>query len=113
MQKLKQAFPHASSKATVWLKRGVSILVAGFFHLGIGKVWNPGAIAGAGALTIIFPGWEAMFIGLWHWIGQYAMQEVMYQTVSNHVGVTTDATGSIPARVAPGGSVVVPQAKAT
>jgi hypothetical protein len=112
MQKLKTApwFPLLQHNGQVWIKRGASIIAAGFVHLGIGKVWNPGVIAGAGVLTITFPGWLPMLIGFWHWLGQYAMQEVMYQTVSNRVSITTDGAGSIPARIAPGGAVVIPEA---
>ena len=91
-----------------WIQRGLSIAVAGAVHMGISHVWNPGVAAGAGALTIIFPGWYVMAIGVWHWANQYIYQELGYQLVYNRVSVTSDATGSVPARIAPGGAVVVP-----
>jgi hypothetical protein len=113
IQQLKEAkwFPWLKHNGQVWEKRTLSFLTALGVHTGISHVWNPGPVLGAGVLTLVFPGWETMLIGLWHWINQYVFQETAYQLVWNRVSTTTDAEGAIPARIAPGGAVVIPQTK--
>lgn len=112
MQKLKDwdRFPWLQNAGRVWLKRVISIGAAFGIHTGISHVWNPGVVAGSGILMLTIPPPMVIAEGLWHWFCQYAMQESLYQATVNKVSVTTDSTGSIPARVAPDGAMVVPAA---
>lgn len=85
MQKLKAAawFPLLKHEGQVWQKRAASIGTALGVHLGISHVWNP-APDGYHQLIITIPPLAVIAVGLWHWLGQYAMQETMYQVVSNN-----------------------------
>jgi hypothetical protein len=87
MQKLKSApwFPLLKNEGQVWLKRGASIVTALGVHLGISHVWNPGPTEGSHVLIITIPAISVIAVGAWHWLGQYAMQETMYQATANKV----------------------------
>lgn len=109
LQKLKSAswFPWlVEGRALV--TRAVSIGAAAITAIGINYTWsvNPD---GTHNLVLMNLSLATIALGAWHWLNQYAMQETIYQATVNKVAVTTDATGSIPARVAPGGAVVMPQ----
>lgn len=110
MQRLKNAswFPFLQN-GSVKVSRAVSVVAAFFAHAGLSYTWNPTLdVNGNRTLTLAIPTLTGAALLVWHWLGQYAMQETMYQATINKVAVTTDAAGSIPARVAPSGAVVVP-----
>jgi hypothetical protein len=113
MQRLKDAswFPLLKHEGQVWQKRLASIGTALGVHLGISHVWNPGAQPGTHVLIITVPAVSVIAVGAWHWLGQYAMQETMYQATVNKLTTTSDATGAIPLKVNAEGAVVVPAAK--
>src|ERR1035437_368964 len=76
MQKLKGAswFPyleHGSAK----ISRCFSIAAAALVTMGINYTWNPNTRG----LLITLPTLGAFFVGLWHWLNQYALQETVYQ----------------------------------
>ena len=85
LQELKNAtwFPWLQKKAQTWTKRGASIVAAFGVHTGIEHVWNPGTVAGTHVLLITIPSLSVIAVGIWHWIGQYAMQETVYQATYN------------------------------
>jgi hypothetical protein len=86
MQKLKTApwFPWLKNEGQIWLKRGASIVAAIGTHTGISHVWAPGTEVGAGVLTISIPSLAIIAVTLWHWLGQFTIQEAMYQSVSKN-----------------------------
>ena len=85
LQKLKSArwFPWLRAQGQLWLKRGISIGAALGIHTGITHIWNPGTEPGWHVLVITIPPATIVAVGLWHWLGQYAMQETLYQAVAN------------------------------
>lgn len=110
MQVLKNAswFPLLQS-GRKYASRIVSILAAFAIHGGVSYTWDPSLDAsGNRHLLIAIPTAAAVCVYLWHWLGQYALQEVMYQGTVNKVSVTTDQAGSVPTRVSPSGAMVVP-----
>jgi hypothetical protein len=111
MQRLKEAswFPLLQHQGQVWIKRLTSISVALGVHLGISHVWNPGQ-NGNHLLVITVPPATVIAVGAWHWLGQYAMQETMYQSTVNKLTTTGDPAGAIPLKVNAEGQVVVPKA---
>jgi hypothetical protein len=113
MQKVKTAkwFPLVQQgRATV--NRMVSIVAAFLVAVGVSWTWSLDQSTGTHTLVITGLSVYALLHGAWHWLNQFALQETVYQATVNKVSVTTDATDSIPVRVAPGGAVVVPEAKA-
>lgn len=109
-QKLKSldSLPRVQKIATEWA-RVASIVSAFLIHAGISYTWEP-QIGSDGLRHLILgiPTWYDIIVYLWHWACQYMGQEVLYQATVNKVAVTTDSAGSIPARTAPGGALVVP-----
>jgi len=92
-----------------YVSRGVSMAAAFLIHGGVSYTWDPSLDAnGNRHLMLAIPTLAAFSVFMWHWFGQYTLQELMYQGTINRVAVTTDSTGSVPARVAPSGAVVVP-----
>ena len=115
MQKIKNSdappFRWLKHTGQIWIKRGISVFGALMIHTGISKVWNPNpTVEGGHILILTIPPLVIILEGLWHWFCQYALQEFMYQAAVNKPALTTDSAGSIPARVAPGGAMVVPEA---
>ena len=110
MQQLKSAtwFPLLKHEGQVWAKRSASIATALGVHLGISHVWNPDANGGH-LLIITVPPLAVISVGAWHWLGQYAMQETMYQATVNKLTTTNDPAGAVPLKVNPEGQVVVPK----
>ena len=109
MQKVKTAkwFPLVQQgRATV--NRIVSIVAAFLVAVGVSWTWSLDKSTGTHTLVITGLSVYALLHGAWHWLNQFALQETVYQATVNKVSVTTDATGSIPVRVAPGGAVVAP-----
>lgn len=90
------------------LNRIVSIVAAAAVAIGISWSWTKDPQTGLHTFVIANIGLWTFFHGFWHWLNQFALQETVYQATANKPGITTDATGSVPARVAPGGAVVVP-----
>lgn len=109
IQKLKKAswFPWLQDGRAA-ISRAVSIGAAAVSALGINYTWAPNP-DGTHNLVLMNLSLAAIALGFWHWLNQYALQETVYQATVNKVAVTTDAAGSIPARVAPSGAVVVPE----
>lgn len=84
-------FPILKKEGQVWLKRGASIAAAIGIHTGISYVWNPPQITAMDQgynLLIHIPPLAVIVVTMWHWLGQYAMQETLYQATSNKVMVT-------------------------
>jgi hypothetical protein len=81
MQQLKRApwFPWLRNEGQIWLKRGSSIVYAICVHTGISHVWNPGPQVGSHVLMITIPALSVIAVSLWHVVGQYALQETVYQ----------------------------------
>jgi hypothetical protein len=96
MQKLKAApwFPWLKREGQLWLKRGASIAAAIGAHTGISHVWAPGpaSIPGSHMLVFTIPPAAVIAVTVWHWIGQYAIQETIYQGVSNRSPAAIDST---------------------
>lgn len=109
MQKLKNAkwFPLVQDGRAI-LNRIVSIAAAFLTAVGISWSWTKDPATGLHTFAIANIGMWSMIYGVWHWLNQYALQETIYQATINKISVTTDSTGSVPARVAPSGAVVVP-----
>jgi hypothetical protein len=87
MQRVKASpwIPFIKNEGQVWLKRGASIVTAIGVHTGISHIWNPTpSVQGGGwDLMIHIPPVMVIATELWHWLGQYAMQETLYQAVAN------------------------------
>lgn len=85
MQRLKSAswFPLLQA-GQAKLSRSVSVIAAFFGHAGISYVWDPSIDAsGMRHLAIAIPTlWGAVLL-MWHWLGQYVMQEMVYQAAAN------------------------------
>lgn len=111
MQRIKDSpkFPWLQA-GQKYITRTVSIVVAFFGHAGISYVWDPSIDAGGNRhLSLAIPTFTAGTLLIWHWLGQFVMQEFAYQATINKVSVTTNAAGAIPAQIAPSGAVVVPE----
>lgn len=76
MQKLKSAdwFPLIQD-GRVWANRAISIGSAGLIAIGVNYTWNPQTRG----LLLIIPPLSVMAVGLWHWLNQYAMNEMLYR----------------------------------
>lgn len=89
MQRLKAAswFPLLQA-GQARASRTFSIIAAFFGHAGISYVWDPTVDAnGMRHLAIAIPTlWGAALL-IWHWLGQYAMQETLYQAAANKAPV--------------------------
>jgi hypothetical protein len=85
MQVLKSAkwFPLLKTEGQIWIKRVASVVAAICIHTGISHVWNPGTAPGSHVLIINIPPLMTMLVEVWHWVGQYAMQETIYQATGN------------------------------
>jgi hypothetical protein len=94
MQRLKAApwFPLLQQEGQRWIKRCTSIVTAFFVHTEISHVWSPGKIEGSHVLIISIPPFAVIAVSVWHWLGQYAMQEVMYQATLNRAGNGSQTT---------------------
>ena len=110
MQKLKNAkwFPllqHGSAT----MSRIFSAIAAAAVAVGINYTWNPQTRG----LLITIPTVSALLLGAWHWVNQFALNEMVYQTTVNKVSITTQPVGepTIPAKVTPEGKIVVPVAE--
>jgi hypothetical protein len=90
-----------------WASRWASVFLAAVGAVGVSYTWT--TYSGTPGVFSAWPGWYAIAIAGWHWLNHYAMQETIYQATANKVSLTTDAKGSVPMRVSPEGSVVVPQ----
>lgn len=111
IQKLKESpyFPWISHTTSKWRARGASMISAIGIHTGISHVWAPEAATGGYILILHLPPIWDMVVTLWHWLGQYVMQEGWYQAAFNKVTITSDPTGpTIPVKVDSTGAVVVP-----
>lgn len=96
MQQLKTAtwFP-LIQEGRVWLNRGISIGSALFIAVGINYTWNP-ATRG---LLLTLPTVGAAAIGLWHWLNQYALNEMLYRATVNKYpdgNATSGTTRTVP-----------------
>lgn len=108
MQKLKSAswFPFLQHGQAA-VSRIVSIALAGATAIGINYSWNPSTRG----LLITIPTLAGLALGLWHWLSQYATNEILYQATVNKVSVTHAAnsdTPVMPAMVTKEGALVAP-----
>lgn len=87
IQQLKAApwFPFLKMEGQRWSKRIINIGSAIGAHTGIEHVWSPGISPGWHRLVIDIPPLAIIVVTLWHWLGQYVMQEYMYQLAYNKV----------------------------
>jgi hypothetical protein len=85
IQQLKNApwFPLLRDKGQVLAKRILSIVTAIGIHTGISHVWNPGTVPGSHVLIINIPPATVVAVELYHWLGQYVIQESYYQLLYN------------------------------
>ena len=93
LQKLKSAkwFPWVQHEGQVWLKRGISVATALAIHTGISHVWEPdAAMSGYHKLILTIPPGSVIAVGIWHWFGQYAIQETLYQVTGNRVAISME-----------------------
>lgn len=84
MQKLKTSpkFPWLKQEGQLWLKRITSIAAAIGTHTGISHVWSsgPSGMPGSHILMITIPAASVVAVTVWHWLGQYVIQETIYQS---------------------------------
>jgi hypothetical protein len=55
-------------------------------------------------------------VSLWHWLGQFVMQESWFQLIYNRIGMTTTTAAAgptIPAQVTAEGKILTPTVPAT
>lgn len=110
LQKLKDAkwFPllqHGQKS----ISRATSLIVSAFVSIGIGYTWtkNPD---GSHVLMLAIPTLPILAIGTWHWLQQFAYNEIIYQSTVNKLSVTTQPSGdTAPLRVTQDAQVVVPK----
>jgi hypothetical protein len=88
IQQLKNAawFPWLKSEGQIVLKRALSVVSAITIHTSISYVWNPGAHPGWHVLVITIPPASVVAVEVFHWLGQYVVQESYYQVVYNNNG---------------------------
>lgn len=87
-QQLKNApwFPVLQDKGQKLIKRTLNVFAAIFIHGAIGYTWNPTYDAnGYRHLDLAIPTTGVLLLSLWHWLGQYVMQESWYQIIYNRV----------------------------
>jgi len=113
IQKLKQSpwFPMLKEDSQAWVKRVLSIATAIGIHTGIAGVWNHGEVPAGYSYQLIIniPSVTVILVTLWHWLGQYVMQEGWYQVAFNRLSLTSAPAGpTTPLAVTSQGEVVVP-----
>lgn len=99
MQKLKSAawFP-LIQEGKVLINRTISILSAAAVTIGIGYTWDPTLDAsGNRHMTFAIPTLAAIAVGLWHWLNQYALNEMVYRATAkpNGNGGATPAVAAV------------------
>jgi hypothetical protein len=114
LQLLKQSkyFPFLKNDSARWVKIAYSIVTAIGVHTGIAAVWthSDAPVGFQYQLVINIPPISAMAVEVWHWIGQYVMQEGWYQVAFNRVTLTSSPHGmTVPAQVTAEGALVVPK----
>jgi hypothetical protein len=85
IQQLKNTryFPWLHAEGQIVAKRLLSIASAIAIHTSISYVWNPGTQPGWHALVITIPPLSVIAVEMFHWLGQYVIQESFYQVVYN------------------------------
>lgn len=85
IQQLKNAswFPWLKNQGQVIAKRLVSVATAIGIHTGISYVWNTGEVSGSHVLIITIPPLAVILVTVWHWLGQFVLQEGWYQAIYN------------------------------
>ena len=76
-------FPWLSAEGQIVRKRFVAAIAAITVHTGIHFVWAPGTGEVWRQIVINLPTPWVMIVTVWHWFGQFAMQETIYQATSN------------------------------
>src|ERR1700758_2257301 len=81
IQQLKNAkwFPWLHAEGQIIAKRFLSIASAIAIHTSISYVWNPGTTAGWHVLVVTIPPATQIAVEMFHWLGQYVIQESYYQ----------------------------------
>lgn len=69
------------SSLSGWAYRIISILWALVSTVIVSMEWN-GNLANGGSLILILPGLGGALVALWHWISQFAAQEIIYQATA-------------------------------
>jgi hypothetical protein len=64
-----------------WTYRIISILWALVSTIIVSMEWS-GNLANGGTLILVLPGLGGALVALWHWISQYATQEIVYQATA-------------------------------
>ncbi len=85
MQKLKNAswFPLIQEGKTL-INRVISIGSAAAIALGVSYTWNPQTRG----LLFTIPTLSVAAIGFWHWLNQYALNEMLYRATVNKLPAT-------------------------
>ena len=85
IEQLKKAkwFPLLQAEGQKIAKRFLSVVAAIGIHTSISYVWNPGEHPGWHTLVINIPPAMVVATELYHWLGQYVIQESYYQVVYN------------------------------
>lgn len=114
IQKLKTSpyFPVLQEKSATWIKRLASIATAIGVHTGVAAVWNQGTPPSGYQYQLIIniPSVTVIMVTVWHWLGQYVMQEGWYQVAFNKVTLTTHPVGpTIAPQITAQGEIVVPK----
>jgi hypothetical protein len=89
MQRLKSAkwFPFLQH-GQAWVSRAWSLGAAAIVEIGISYTWNKNP-DGTHSLILVIPTLAALGYGLWHWVNQFCLQEVLYQATVNKVSLTS------------------------
>lgn len=93
MQKLKSAtwFPWIQ-EGRVILNRTISIVAAAAVSIGVSYTWNPTSRG----LLLTIPTVSTAAIGFWHWLNQYAMNEMLYRATVNKLPALNGSTPNAP-----------------
>lgn len=78
IQYLKKWFPWIES-ANVWISTVISAIWALVSSLLVAWEWQP-TEGGGGSLLIVVPSVMGILVALWHWMNNFAIQEVIYRT---------------------------------
>jgi hypothetical protein len=100
MQKLKNAkwFPLIQEGKTI-LNRSISVGSAALIALGVNYTWNPQNRG----LLITIPTLSVAAVGFWHWLNQYALNEMLYRATVSKAAPTNGNPPTAPA------STVIPK----
>lgn len=61
------------------INRAVRVFMSFIAAIGISYAWSAGTADGSHVLSLTIPSWIALFHGIWHWFGQYALQHAWWK----------------------------------